>query len=343
MWKRGLLAFLAVAAASVMTVLPSASGQTTAKSARALTTVKVATGFRPDVLFTPFYVAQDLGYYKQAGLDVQMNYDRVSNVMQLVSNGTYTFATGGGDAAVMGAAAGAQVRYVMAQYEKYPVGAMTLKNGGPNLTNPSQLKGLNVGISVPGSSTDYGLTALLKAGKLSRSDVKVTAIGFTETEALINHQIDVAMTFIDNEPVQADALGHPVNVMPVSKYVNLVGSGVVTGKRTADKHGKLVTNFVRATLKGLKYTLAHQDAAFKIALKRMPDLVDQQQIAIARKVLTARLQFQKPLKGHPLGWSDPKAWAATTSFLKTAGVITTQVNAPTVFTNGFVNRVNVKP
>src|SRR5262249_46650843 len=327
----------------VIVLSPAASGQTSAKGTAALTTVKLATGFRPDVLFTPFYVAQDLGYYRQAGLDVQINYDRVSNLMQLVGHGKYTLATSGGDAAVMGAAAGAQVRYVMAQYEKYPVGAMTLKSGGPNLTNPSQLKGLNIGISVPGSSTDYGLTALLNAGHVSRSDVKVTAIGFTETEALINHQIDVAMTFGDNGHVQADALGHPVNVLPVSKYVNLVGSGIVTGKRTADKHGKLVTNFVRATLKGLKYTLNHQDAAFKIALKRMPDLVDQKQIAIARKVLTARLQFQKPLKGHPLGWSDPKAWAATTSFLKAAGVVTTQVNAPTVFTNGFVNRVNVRP
>src|SRR5262249_11102511 len=248
--------------------------------------------------------------------DVQINYDRVSNLMQLVSDGKYTFATSGGDAAVMGAAAGAQVRYVMAQYEKYPVGAMTLKSGGPHLTNPSQLKGLNIGISVPGSSTDYGLTALLNAGHLTRDDVKVTAIGFTETEALINHQIDVAMTFVDNEPVQADALGHPVNVLPVSKYVSLAGSGLVTSTTMVNNHGKGVEGFVRATLKGLKYTLEHPDAAFRIALKRMPELVDPQQIAIARKVLTARLAFQVPVKGKPLGWSDPKGWAATTSFLQ---------------------------
>jgi NitT/TauT family transport system substrate-binding protein len=165
----------------------------------------------------------------------------------------------------------------------------------------------------------------LKAGHVARSDVKVTAIGFTETEALINHQIDVAMTFIDNEPVQSEALGHPVNVLPVSNYVKLVGSGLVTSTTMANRHGKVVTAFVRATLKGLKYTLHHTDAAFKIAQKRMPELVNAQQIAIARKVLAARLAFQTPVKGKPLGWSDPKAWAATTAFLNSAGVISAPV------------------
>jgi|1186.fasta_scaffold07611_2 NitT/TauT family transport system substrate-binding protein len=149
--KRGLYVLLALATVSMVASVSAAPVESATTHQQALRTVKVATGFRPDVLFTPFYVAQDLGYYRQAGLEVQMNYDRVSNLMQLVGNGTYTFAATAGDAAVIGAASGAPVRYVMAQYEKYPVGAMTLKDGGPKLTNPSQLKGLNIGISLPGA------------------------------------------------------------------------------------------------------------------------------------------------------------------------------------------------
>jgi len=75
----------------------------------------------------------------------------------------------------------------------------------------------------------------------------------------------------------------------------------------------------------------------------MPELVNAQQIAIARKVLAARLAFQTPVKGKPLGWSDPKAWAATTAFLNSAGVISAPVKASSVFTDGFVNRANIKP
>jgi NitT/TauT family transport system substrate-binding protein len=332
---------LAVLAGAVAVCIGAAG--VNARSTALPKTIQVATGFRPDVEFTPYYVAQDLGYYKQAGLDVQINYDRVSNLMQSVATGKYTFAVTGGDSAVIGRATGADVQYVMAQYQAYPVGAMWLKNGGPKISKPSDLKGLRVGISVPGSSTDYGLTALLEAGGLSRSDVKVTAIGFTETEALINHQIDVAMTFVDNEPVAARALGYPVNTMLVSKYVGLIGPGVVTSTSVAKHHPQFVKKFVHATLRGLQYTLRHPDAAFQIAMKRMPEITDPSQVAIQRKILAARLAFQTPAKGHPLGWIDPKRWSATIAFLHRSGTIPQDVKPNQAFTNGFVDAVDLKP
>ena len=62
MGRRGLFVLLAITVACVVALTPVASGQTTTKGARAATKAKVATGFRPDVLFTPYYVAQDLGY-----------------------------------------------------------------------------------------------------------------------------------------------------------------------------------------------------------------------------------------------------------------------------------------
>jgi NitT/TauT family transport system substrate-binding protein len=170
----------------------------------------------------------------------------------------------------------------------------------------------------------------------------VIAVGFTETEALINHQIDVAMTFTDNEPVQAVALGHPVNVMKVSKYTKLTPNGLVTSTSMVENHASVVRKFVQATMRGQAYTLQHPDAAFKIALKRMPEVVSAQDIAIQRKVLAARLAYQTPVKGEPLGWSDPASWKTTASFLLSIGAIKNGPAAVGLFTNRFVNRVNIR-
>jgi NitT/TauT family transport system substrate-binding protein len=237
---------------------------------------------------------------------------------------------------------GANVTYVMAQYQKYPVGAMWLKDGGPAITSPGDLKGKNIGISVPGSATDIGLRALLKVGHLSTNDVKVSAIGFTETEALIDRQIDVAMTFVDNEPVQAAALGHPVNVMPVSKYMKLIGSGIVTSTRMVRNNPRLVQAFVTASLKGLRYTLQHPAQAFTIAMKRQPEVTDPKQIDIQRQVLAARLTFQQPPEGHPLGWSSPAGWKTTITLLRQIGLIkrdvTVKAVSTSIFTNTFAKR-----
>jgi NitT/TauT family transport system substrate-binding protein len=169
----------------------------------------------------------------------------------------------------------------------------------------------------------------------------VTAIGFTETQALINRQIDVAMTFTDNEPVQAAALGYPVDVMKVSKYAKLTPNGLVTSTSMVKNHASVVRSFVNATLRGQAYTLQHPDAAFKIALKRMPEIVNQKDIDIQRKVLAARLAYQAPVKGKPLGWSDPASWKATANFLLSIGAIQNGPAAVGLFTNRFVNRVNL--
>ncbi len=233
--------------------------------AGAATNVTVALGFKPDVVSAPYYVAQDMGYYKAAGLNVTLNYDKLPNPPQAVADGTqFQFGSSGGDAALLGNSKGAAVQVVAQQYEQYPVGAMWLADGGPKIVTPADLKGKTIGISSPGSSTDYGLSALLQAGHLKRSDVKVIAVGFTETEALINKQIDVAMTFTDNEPVNARALGHPVHVMRVANYKNLVSTGIIAGRKLIKNNPALVAAFVKATMRGEKFTLQHPDAAFKI-------------------------------------------------------------------------------
>jgi NitT/TauT family transport system substrate-binding protein len=297
--------------------------------------IRVATGFFPNVIFAPYYVAQDKGFYRAAGLNVQMNYDRVPDLLQAVARNKYFVATSSGDSVAIARAAGTPITFVMAQYQKYPVGAMWLKDGGPNITKPSDLKGKNIGFSIPGSSTFFGLEALLHAGGLTDSDVKETQIGFTETEALLDKRVDVAMTFIDNEPVQAAALGHPVNTMAVSQFYNLVGNGLVTSTSNVKTHPKLLQAFVTATLKGLRYTLQHPEEAFQISLKRMPDLVDPKQIDIQRQVLNARLTFQQPPKGHPLGWSNPANWTTTVNFLKSISALKSVPATSTLYTNKF--------
>src|SRR5262249_35744167 len=149
-------AWRVVAAAAV--IVAAAPGA----KAHAATNVTVATGFMPNVQFAPYYVAQDKRYSKQPGLNVTMNYDRDPNLLQDVASGKFASASSAGDTATIARAAGAKIHYVAAQYQQYPVGAMWLKSGGPKISKPADLKGLRIGISQPGSSTDYGMRALLK-------------------------------------------------------------------------------------------------------------------------------------------------------------------------------------
>jgi NitT/TauT family transport system substrate-binding protein len=206
-----------------------------------LTHVQVALGFVPSVQSAPFYLAQDRGYYATEGLDVEFTYGTVQNLLARVSQGDIAFAAASGDALMPQRQQGVAVTYVLTFWTRNPIGALALAgNNNPPLRTPADLKGKNVGVSAPNSSTDFGLKALLTSANLTEDDVHLIAIGTTEVEALIQKRIDAAMTFLPNEAAQMKSLGLGTETVAVADYLEYVPPGFVTGDATMRVHPELV-------------------------------------------------------------------------------------------------------
>jgi NitT/TauT family transport system substrate-binding protein len=302
------------------------------------TRVVLATGFVPNVQFAPYYMAVDRGYYANEGLDVMIQSGANANQLSQLGAGGIDFAITGGDALVPARVAGVPVVYVMGQFQKYPVGAMAIEGNGPPLTSPADLRGRTIGVSGPNGSTYIAMRALLEAGGMTEDDVHVISIGFTELEALNQKRIDLAMTFLTNEPVQARAMGLQVETLEVSPYYNLISTGLATSDSNVQQRPDLVQHFVNASLRGLRDTLADPDAAFAASLARMPEIAGSDQERIQREVLQATIAFEQPPVGHPLGWSDPDGWQSTQDLLKSTGLIDDVVDPATMFTNTFAEQ-----
>ena len=310
-------------------------GGTPATATGPRTKVVLQTGFLPSMNFAPFYLALQLGYYADEGLDVTIQDGSNPDLLKQLGSGGVDFGIAGGDSVIPARAAGVPVVMVMQQFQKYPVGLITLASGGTSITKPADLKGKKIGVSAPNGSTYFGLLALLKAGNLTTSDVQIISIGFTELEALTQKRVDAAMTFVTNEPVQARALGFPVNQMNVSDYANLVSTGLVTSDRMVQQHPDVVQKFVNASLRGMAEEQRNPEEAYQAAIKRMPELTPAN-ATVQRDILTETLKFEQQPSGHPYGWGDPASWTTTVDFLKSVGVITTDVNPTSCYTNTFV-------
>lgn len=300
-----------------------------------LTKVVLATGFPTSVNFAPYYLAAARGYYARQGIDVEIHDGANSGLLEQVGQGQIDFGVTSGDSLLLAAAAGIPDVMVMQQFTSYPVGAISLASGKVGLHSPADLRGLRVGVSAPNGSTYFGLLALLQSAGLSLHDVDVVSIGFTELEALSADRVDVAMTFLNNEPVQARSEGMPVRTLPVSNYRDLVSQGLVTSRQMTRQHPGLVRRFVKATLQGLRAALDDPAAAGQAALARMHGLT-KQQTSLQRQVLTATQQFEQPPSSHPLGWLDPSAWSGTATFLRGAGVLQAAVAPGRCYTNQFL-------
>ena len=309
--------------------------QATVTGTTGLTKVQLVLAFQPNVQFAPFYVAQDQGYYAAEGLDVQVQYSTAPDALTLLGSGSSDFVVTSGDEMVPARVQGIPVTYIMAQYQRYPVGATAISGNGPPLKTPADLKGRNVGLPGEYGSSLVALKALLQAGHLTDSDIKISSIGFTQVEALSQKHVDVAMTYLMNEPVQLQKLGHEVETLNVSDYLNLVSVGLATSERNLKERPDLVQHFVNATLRGLRDTLDHPEDAFTSSVKRTPEVTGDGLI-LQRAVLSATLTFMQPPAGHPLGWSDPAGWQTTQDFLKSVNMIDKTVDPATVYTNQFV-------
>ncbi len=314
---------------------PSAS---TGSSSGDLSKVTIATGFKPSMNSAAIYLAAEKGYYKDAGLDVTVKDGSNPDLLAQIGTGGVDFGVSTGDTVVSARAAGVPVQMVMQLFTKYPVGLIYLANSGKTINTPADLKGMNIGVSQLSGSTYYGLLALLQAGHLTKDDVKITTIGFTELEAVSQKRVDAAMTYMSNEPVNAKDIGIETNAVQVNDYVQIVSSGIVTSESMIKDHPDVVQKVVDATVKAMNEELQNPDEAFGATIKRMPELTADKDKQTQRDILDETLKYQQPVADHPTGWTNPDSWKTTTDFLKSVNVIDKEVDPTTCYTNQFVEQ-----
>jgi NitT/TauT family transport system substrate-binding protein len=295
-----------------------------------LTHIDLGVGFVPNVQFAPLYVAQAKGFYAEEGLDVALEYGYENDFVTLTAQGERQFAIASGDQVVLARSQELPVVYVMKWYDRFPIAVMALAKTG--IDSPQKLEGHSVGIPMLSGASYIGWKALVYAAKLDESKIDLQVIGFTQAEAVTQGRVDAAVVYITNEPVQLRQAGIQVNVIQVSDYIDLVSNGIITNETLIKENPDLVRRMVRASLRGLEYTLAHPDEAFAIARQAVPEITDQD-APTQRAVLDASIALWQ---SNQPGLSNPQAWSHMVEFMRATGVIQSTPDPSTLYTNQFV-------
>jgi len=292
--------------------------------------VRLPVGYIPNVQFAPLYVAIEKGYYRDAGLDVTIDYSMENDNTVLTATGDLQFAVVSGEQVLLARAQQMPVVYVMAWYQQYPVGIAAKTSA--NINTVADLRGRKIGLPGLYGASYIGAIALLDSAGLKETDVTLDSIGFTQVESLVADRDEAVVIYVANEPVQLEQLGEEVTLLRASDALDLVSNGLITNEKTLEEDPQLVRSMVNAMLKGMQYTTDHPEEAYEISKNYVENLAEADREVQMQVLLNSIGLWQ----GERLGYSQPQAWENMQRILLQMGLLKEELDLSKAFDNRFI-------
>ena len=224
----------------------------------------------------PFFVAQQKGYFKNAGVTVD-TIDAgkgATNVAVSVAGGVYQFGWVDMPSMVRFNAQNpaSPLLAVYISFDDTPLAVITRKDAG--IRKPADLDGKKIA-GGPGTAVHDTITILLKAAKAENVKVDWVAVQPQLFGPMLKRG-EVAGTggFTNSNIPAALELGFTMDDLYVIKYsdfgANLYGLALVTTKKFADGNPNTVRGVVKALNQGTKDTIAEPEAALAVLKARDP-------------------------------------------------------------------------
>lgn len=262
------------------------------------------------------YVAQDLGFFSENGIDVTIESGAGGNPnMTTLLGGQAQFVVFDMSAAIIAKDQGTDGFTAIAAIHQLP--PVALMTGDPDIRNPADLQGRTVGIA-PGTVTELLFPTWMEQANADPSQVEVIPVNPPDlVSALLSGGVDAIEQFVMGEPLIANAVGGAVNVLAYSDFLtDLYGVCLMTTTELATDNPDLCRRFRDALLRGLEYSLANPQEAGEILVNHAPEANPE----VAGRELELMRSYSEPLSG-PLGTIDPVRLGRAISLLHSAGAI----------------------
>jgi NitT/TauT family transport system substrate-binding protein len=267
-------------------------------AAQAQTKIKMVLNWKYQGPQAWFFMAQDKGYFKAEGLDVEIDQGEGSSAsITKVAAGAYQ--AGFGDInALITLAATRPADAPVAVYMIYntPPFTIVVKKDSP-IKTPKDLEGKTVG----GPANDGALKlfpAFAKVAKIDAAKVSITNMAPNLREQmLLRGQVDAIFGFINTVYFSAKLVGiDPEKDLRFINYadygMDLYSNAIVFNRAFVKDNPKAVAGFVKAVNRAINDSLANPEAAMDAVMKREP--------LLKRDVEKERLSATiKQEMGHP--------------------------------------------
>ena len=314
-------------------------------SGLAVAKVTIAVGGAGCLCYLPTVLAQQLGEYQKAGVEVELiNFKGGSQALTAVLGGSADIVSGYYDHCV-NLAAKNQALQAFVVYDRYPglVLVVSPKHTG-TINSIKDLANKKVGVSAPGSSTDFFLKYLLSKNGVDANSVGVVGIGLDATAVVAQEQgtveaavmLDPAVTLLQGKYKDIKILSdtrtqHDTLAVFGGEYP---GGSLYTRSDWIAKHEKETQALTTAILATLKWIHSHSPE--EIMAKMPSDMV-----GADKALYLAALKNTIPMYSTT-GRMDPKGAEAVLAVFSQSvpEIAKANIDLSKTYTNKYVDQAN---
>lgn len=285
--------------------------------------VSVALDWYPNANHAGLYLAQDRGYFDEAGLSVDIYTPAdPAAALQTVGAGRDTFGISYHSEILFAREQGVPVVSVAALLQ-HPLNCLMMLEDS-DIERPSDLAGGTVGIAGLPSDEAY-LQTMLEEDGASFDDVEIVNVGFDLLPAVLSGRVDAVMgTYWTHETILAEQQGTPVRYLRVEEwgvpdYYELI---LTAGESTIAEQGDTISAFLGAMQRGYTDAIADPEAALQVLLEASPDLDEE----VEREGLDLLLPVWTSDGEVAFGTQTAERWDAFGNWMKEQGLLSEDVD-----------------
>lgn len=325
----------------------AALGAATLAGGVAVAKITIAIGGAGCLCYLPTVLAEQLGEYKKAGIEVELiNFKGGSQALTAVIGGSADVVSGYYDHCVNLAARGQELQAFVV-YDRFPGLVLGVSpRHTAEIGTVKDLAGRKVGVSAPGSTTDFFLKYLLSKNGVDPNAVAVIGIGLDATAVAAMEQGTVdAAVMLDPTPTLLQGKYPALKILSDARTLDdtlavfggeYPGGALYTRGDWIAKHEKETQALTNAILATLKWIHAHSPEEI---MARMPDDL----VGPDKALYLAALKNTMPMYSNT-GRMDPKGAAAVLAVFSQSSpdVAKAKIDLARTYTNRFVEQSTEK-
>jgi ABC-type nitrate/sulfonate/bicarbonate transport system substrate-binding protein len=339
--KTVLAAAVSLAVLAGTTAACSSGAPAGSAASGALTTVTLALDWTPNTNHTGIFVAQQLGYFKAAGINLKIIPYGSTAPETLISSHQADFGISYQDGLTEAAADGGDITSVYAITQKTDV--VIGVRASSDITSPAQLDGKTY--AGYGSPLEVPMLTYIIKHAGGTGQFKDVTLNTDAYQALYAGQADFAMPEPTWEVIQAKLVGEPLRTFDPSAYgfPAIYSAIIASSHKYLDANGATARKFIAAVDKGYEYAAANPAAAANLLIQANESVLGTQKELVDQSAALEAAQYYKDADGQ-IGVQSQQRWQALTDFLFQNGILTDAAGKPltkepsvsALFTNAYL-------